>query len=205
MKNLKNLIKGTTKTTCGFHNELKIPNLRPLEYCNDCKISICYTCGNNHIDKFCNLEWGIDVLEHLSVMNENLTEKNEKFNLGYPFILNLEKLKCPCGSDFLSKSTSTICSACGTATCSPECHREYMQNDKKCVFINNFIENEETQNIQGLRLIKLTDFLFAMKNDLPLYSPTSLSNSKFIKSMMSPYGFHFIMQRGFRQYGQPHV
>jgi len=74
-------------TTCGFHNEKLLPDLKPLgkklfnkktlffiiktsfnffiflkkstlysEYCNSCKISICYTCGNNHIDKYHDVE-----------------------------------------------------------------------------------------------------------------------------------------------------
>ena len=64
--------------------------------------------------------------------------------------------------------------------------------------------NEETARIQGLRLIKVTDLINAMKLQLPVFTRTSLSNSKFLKALVSPTPFSFILQRGFRQYGQPH-
>lgn len=203
-KKLQSFLKSNLPktTTCGVHIESRMPNLRPLEYCNTCNISLCYTCGNDHFDKYCNIEWGLEVFDSLEGIK---SPKNERFNLGYPYLLDLNKLKCPCGSPFLSKQTSTICSACATATCSKECHDKYAQKEKKCLFINNFVANVETTGIQGLRLIKLTDFLLAMKLELPLFSPTSFSNSKFLKAIMSPYPFIFILQRGFRQYGQPHV
>jgi hypothetical protein len=64
MKLFKNLFKLKTPahTICSFHSEQTMPYLRPIgniinsEYCNSCKISICYTCGNNHIDRRCNVE-----------------------------------------------------------------------------------------------------------------------------------------------------
>src|SRR5690606_13530741 len=102
---------------------------------------------------------------------------NERFNLGYPFQVDLQKLKCPCGSEFMSKNTSAICSACGTATCSPECHDKYAQRDGKCLFIRNFTPNEQTAKIQGLRLIKVSDVIKAIKFELPAFTPASVSNS----------------------------
>ena len=120
-------------------------------------------------------------------------------------LLDLEKLDCPCGSPFLDKSTSTICAACGSATCSAECHENHIQSNHLCLFINNFNKNAETKNIQGLRNIKAIDIINAYKFDVPLYIPLSVSNSKFIKALMSPIPFSIILQRGFRQYGQPHV
>jgi hypothetical protein len=57
--------------------------------------------------------------------------------------------------------------------------------------------------LQGLRNLKATDFIKAMKLDIPMYSPTTFLNSKFMKSLtFKP--FTAILQRGFRQYGQPH-
>jgi hypothetical protein len=204
MKNLKNLIKSNLpkSTTCGYHNERKMPYLRPLEYCNTCSMSLCYSCSNNHMDKYCNIEWGLEIFSDLKLAQ---TEKNEKFNLGYPFNLNLNFLKCPCGTDFLSSPTSTICIACATATCSSECHDKYMQKDNKCLFIRNFVENEHTMLIQGLRLIKLTDIIRAIKLEAPPLTPTSLANSKFMRCLLSPFPLSVVLQRGFRQYGQPHV
>ncbi len=138
--------------------------------------------------------------------------KNERFNQGYPYLLDLKKLKCPCGTPFLSKETSTICSACGTATCSSECHNTYSQKDANCRFIRNFVINNQTSNIQvkckftkGLRNIRIKDLVYSMKNDFPAYSPASLSSHKFMKIVTGPSPFTFIVQRGFRQYGQPHV
>jgi hypothetical protein len=203
MKKLKNLFKSNLpkSTTCGAHFEHILPNLRPLEYCNTCSSSICYTCGNNHFDKYCNVEWGLEVFDSIEGAKN---EKNEKFNLGYPYLIDTQTLKCPCGTHFLSKPTSTICAACGTATCSAECHDKYAQRENKCLFIKNFTPNEETAKIQGLRLIKVTDFLNAIKLKLPVYTRTSLCNSKFMKALVSPEPFSYILQRGFRQYGQPH-
>ncbi len=203
MKNLGNFIKSKLpkNTTCGAHLESVLPNLRPLEYCNTCEISFCYTCGNKHIDAYCNVEWGMDVFDSLEVSKN---DKNEKFNTGHPFVVDLEKLKCPCGSPFLSKPTSSICSACGTATCSPECHDKYAQKENKCLFIRNFVINEDTNFIQGLRLIKVTDILKAIRLNVPMYTPTSFSNTKFMKALIGPLPFSLILQRGFRQYGQPH-
>jgi hypothetical protein len=203
-KKLQNLFKANLpkSTTCAVHFESQLPHLRPLEYCHSCNISFCYSCGNKHFDKYCNVEWGLEVFTFLEPPRN---EKNEKFNKGLPFGVDITKLKCPCGTPFLSKNTSAICSACGTATCSAECHEKYAQKEGKCLFINNFTPNSETATVQGLRLIKVTDFINAMKFNLPVLSPTSLSNSKFMKALTSPFPFYFILQRGFRQYGQPHV
>ncbi len=116
----------------------------------------------------------------------------------------MEKLYCPCGCGFLSKMTSTICTACGIATCSAECHDKYSQSIDNCTYHVNFVKNEHTHKLQGLRNIKVTDLINAMKLELPQYSPTNLTNSKFIKSMIYQ-PFVFVLQRGFRQYGQPHI
>ncbi len=67
MKKLKNLFKSSLpkSTPCGAHFENILPNLRPLKYCNTCFSSICYTCGNNHFDKYCNVEWGLEVFDSI--------------------------------------------------------------------------------------------------------------------------------------------
>jgi hypothetical protein len=144
----------------------------------------------------------LDVFNELTPSKEGI---NERFNLGYPILVELEKLQCPCGNHFLDKSSSTICIACGSATCSAECHEKHLQTNKKCLYINNFNINEKTKNIQGLRNIKVLDFINAYKFSVPVFSPISISNSKFMKALMSPNPLTVILQRGFRQYGQPHV
>ena len=75
-------------------------------------------------------------------------DKNDRFNMGYPFVTNLQTLKCPCGTDFLASEKSAFCSACATATCSSECHDKYMQKDKKCSFSSNFVDHRSTKHIQ---------------------------------------------------------
>jgi len=49
------------------------------------------------------------------------------------------------------------------------------------------------------------DFINAMKHDFPPLTPTSIASPKFIRPMISFSPFKIILQRGFRQYGQPHV
>ena len=144
----------------------------------------------------------MDVFDELK---SSKTGINERFNLGYPIILDLESLRCPCGNGFLDKSTSTICSACGSATCSDECHDKHIQANKSCLYIKNFNINEKTKNIQGLRNIKAMDVINSYKFGIPTFNPISISNSKFLKALMSPLPLSIILQRGFRQYGQPHV
>ena len=156
---------------------------------------------NAMLNVFFNYLGGNEVFDHIL---PPINDKNERFNQGYPHVINLDTLKCPCGTSFLSKQSSAICVACGTATCSAECHDKYSQSVNNCLYHVNFVKNEETLKIQGLRNIKLIDLIKAMKLDLPVYSPTSITNSKFMKSMTYK-PFEFILQRGFRQYGQPHV
>ena len=55
-------------------------------------------------------------------------DMNEKFNLGYRTLIDLTELKCPCGNRIAGIRTATFCSACGTATCSAECHDKYVQS-----------------------------------------------------------------------------
>lgn len=156
----------------------------------------------NVIENTCNELGGLEVFNDLELA---VDEKNDTLNLGHPFTVDLEALKCPCGTPFLDKSTSSICAACGSATCSAECHAKYAQDDGKCLFIRNFVENEQTVNIQGLRTLKATDFINAVKLDIPYLSPVSISNSRFMRALRGASPFTVIVQRGFRQYGQPHV
>jgi hypothetical protein len=64
MKIFKSLfkLKNPVDSICSYHSEQYMPHLRPigsffnLEHCNTCKISMCYHCGNDHIDNRCNVE-----------------------------------------------------------------------------------------------------------------------------------------------------
>jgi hypothetical protein len=109
---------------------------------------MCYICANSHADDFHVIDWGFDIF---NAMEPPRDEKNELFNLGYTSVVDLTKLKCPCGNNIPGNLTSAFCAACGTATCSAECHDRYVQSKGKCLFIRNFIDNNQTRSIQGLR------------------------------------------------------
>jgi hypothetical protein len=84
--------------------------------CNTCEMGMCYICSHDHVDTFHSVDWGFDVF---NAMEPSRSEINDKFNAGYRTLLDFETVKCPCGKKLVGQVTSTICSACGTATCSP--------------------------------------------------------------------------------------
>lgn len=199
----KNVIK-----SCFQHNIKKYPNVKANETCLTCNEDICYMCGDIHFNNKCNVQWGIDILTELKPITN---DKTLKFNQGYPFILDLEELSCPCGTKILESEESTICSACGTATCSEKCHEEYAEKDKSCLFHTNYLPLESPneilqapyKKISGMRTIKILDILKSIEREIPKYNENSISNSKYIKTYAYE-GFKILIQRGFRQYGQPH-
>lgn len=252
-KRLLNLFKSNKITNsfnlCDFHRENQ---LKSNEYCNSCNLSFCYKCGNDHFDMHCNVSWGNDLVLLPNAINYH-NEKNMKFNLGYPFVIDLTNLKCPCGTEFLNNENSAICSACGIATCSPECHYKYAEEIEACGFNlnyaidesqdnNNIIDEENKKNkisgilkkvfnflgssnesnsiensndnkynntnkksINSLMSIKAKILIESIKNNFPPYTKNSDIPTKFIHSYTGPVPFTIILQRGFRQYGQPHL
>lgn len=80
-------------------------------------------CGNEHINMHHTLDWGFDIFNFMEAPRNEL---NEKFNAGYRVLVDFEKAKCPCGSKIAGKKTSTVCSACGSLTCSAECHDKFI-------------------------------------------------------------------------------
>ena len=90
------------------------------------------------------IDWGFDIF---NVMERPRSELNVQFNEGYRATLDLDRLRCPCGNRIAGIRTSTFCAACGTATCSAECHDRYVQAQGKCLFIRNFVPNERTARI----------------------------------------------------------
>ena len=101
-------------------------------------------CANEHADNFHTIDWGFDIF---NVMEPPRNEINEMFNSGHQTTLDLTKLKCPCGNPIIGNKGSTICAACGTATCSAECHDKFAQSVGKCLFIRNFVPNDQTRKI----------------------------------------------------------
>lgn len=82
-------------------------------------------CANDHADHHHTIDWGFDIF---GVMEPPHNEKNEQFNQGYRALLDFEKTNCPCGNKSVGHKTTTVCAACGTVTCSPECHDKYVQS-----------------------------------------------------------------------------
>ena len=58
---------------------------------------------------------------------------------------------------------------------------------------------------KGLRLLNLVDIVRAIKIEIPPLTPVAIINSKFMFALQGLRPFTLILQRGFRQYGQPHV
>ena len=109
-----------------------------------CEQGMCYICANDHFDGHHTVDWGFDIFKDMEAPRD---EKNEAFNAGYRSLLDFGKTKCPCGNPLVGKKTSAVCACCGTATCSAECHDKYVQSQGKCLFIRNFIINEQTKHI----------------------------------------------------------
>ena len=84
---------------------------------------MCYMCANEHFDAFHRVDWGFDIFNKMEPPRNDL---NEKFNSGYRTLMDFEDAKCPCGAKLVGKVQTTVCSACGTATCSAECHDKYV-------------------------------------------------------------------------------
>ena len=91
--------------------------------CKSCEAGMCYICANEHIDMHHTVDWGFDIFNYMDAPRD---EKNEAFNSGYRTLFDFSKAKCPCGSPLVGKKNSTICSCCGTATCSAECHDRHV-------------------------------------------------------------------------------
>ena len=91
--------------------------------CNACDAGMCYVCANDHAENFHTIDWGFDIFKDMEPPH---SEANEKFNLGYRTTIDLMKLRCPCGNPIVGNKQATFCAACGTATCSAECHDKFM-------------------------------------------------------------------------------
>jgi hypothetical protein len=145
-KNPLPIIKSVAQniSNCQVHEEKEYPNVKALEFCVTCEAGMCYICTNDHIDMHHTIDWGFDIF---NAMEAPRNEKNELFNAGYRSLLDWEEAKCPCGAPLVGKKTSAVCGACGTATCSAECHDVYVQSQNKCLFIRNFLQNDQTRHI----------------------------------------------------------
>ncbi len=146
---------------------------------------------------------GYGVLENLK---DQATDKADLFNRGYPCVLDLAKLKCPCGKRILDSDESTICAACGSATCSPACHQLHIQAHGDCLFYKNFhVEEGKEMLYQGLRGIRLKNILKMQKEGVPNFTQCSTVSARFLFAALGPSKNTLYLQRGFRIYGSPCV
>lgn len=85
-------------------------------------------------------------------MNKIIADESQtKWTLGSVVEADLANIKCPCGSlsnykgtPILDKEdTAAFCAACGTATCSNECHQRHIINKGECSFHLNFEDDFE--------------------------------------------------------------
>lgn len=80
-------------------------------------------CADDHVNSHHTHDWGFDIF---NAMEPPRNEVNDLFNAGYRTLFDWGEARCPCGNKLAGKKSATICSACGTATCSAACHDRYV-------------------------------------------------------------------------------
>ena len=107
------------------------------------------------------------------------------------------------GKKIKDSKHSTMWAAWGSLTCSAACHDFYVQSKGKCLFIRNFVMNDQTKHIQGLRHILASNIFNMHKDNIAEHVPCARVNHKFMKATIASTKNTVSVQRGFRQYGQP--
>ena len=133
---------------CNHHETRLYPNIIANETCNTCNTQVCYMCGHKHIMGACEVECiyifkpgGKELVGGYEKVREVTNDAQFLLNYGYVGTLYLEALECPCGTKITSSDKSAECTACGTWTCSKECHDKYISGEDLCTFHHNFSKN----------------------------------------------------------------
>ncbi|CAG9314901.1 unnamed protein product [Blepharisma stoltei] len=189
-KSRKLIHKEDKLNPCKFHDERLYPDLLANHHCKSCEMELCYMCAHSHIDHGCNVKWPF----HLQHSGNSLIDA---FNSGRKTLLHWSDIKCTCGKPWTHGSEPTICIACANATCSPECHIK-LQEQNVCLFYTNFAALDIVfETVNGFRAILHKNFQIAKQGQRVTYaSPRFMSAFKHDEN-------HILLQRGFRQYGQP--
>lgn len=108
--------------------------------------------------------------------------------------MDINKLKCNCGKDADAKTA--LCAACGSASCSTECH-----NINPCTFSQNFSKDTGF----SFRSIVLGNAYKMFDKKFTVGTIFSRNSMHFITAYLSDKKNQFFIQRGHRQYGNPHV
>lgn len=175
---------------CKYHDQHRYPDLLETEHCRDCDMSLCYICSHAHIDYGCQVHWDYPLAPSaISVL--------DKFNAGYKTQIDWEELKCSCGQPWAQGTQPTICIACGTATCSDDCHLQ-LQDDHLCLFFTNLTPTDIVfEDINGFRAILLGNI-----EKVAVGQRVSYASPRFMNAVKNKEK-SILIQRGFRQYGIP--
>ncbi|CAD8119256.1 unnamed protein product [Paramecium sonneborni] len=192
---------------CLQHDHQKFPNLLANEFCQSCEQSLCYMCGNDHIGHHHPVKVSHHCYPNMNLQNnENLSEKDNlnlttlrAFNTGSLIQLDINKLQCICGKP--ADENTAICAACGSATCSQQCHQELVNQDK-CKFHHNFTEKAK---LVSLRSILLKNAYFLFDKGYAQGTVFSRTSQNFISAFLTSQRSSIYLQRGFRQYGNPEI
>eukprot|EP01016_Furgasonia_blochmanni_P023215 TRINITY_DN2512_c0_g1_i5.p3 TRINITY_DN2512_c0_g1~~TRINITY_DN2512_c0_g1_i5.p3 ORF type:complete len:137 (+),score=17.67 TRINITY_DN2512_c0_g1_i5:461-871(+) len=106
------------------------------------------------------------------------------------------------GTPIEEHNDAAICAACGTATCSNECHTKYATEPNLCSFHTNF--HEALSPNQNLRSIRLKVIKGLQKRRFALGTPVTKTSKNFLYAGIGRDDDEIILQRGYRQYGEPH-
>lgn len=101
-----------------------------------------------------------------------------------------------------------MCAACGTWTCSQECHSQHMSELNNCTFHHNFARSLNAMVVrsnQSLRSVRLQVIRQLQKEKLAVGSPVCKTSRAFMFAMLGDTEDFVYVQRGYRQYGQMHV
>ncbi|KRX09541.1 hypothetical protein PPERSA_12284 [Pseudocohnilembus persalinus] len=181
---------------CLLHNTAAFPDVKANHHCHTCNINMCYICSNKHFENNCDITW-----TNKDLQVETLDNKNKLFNQGYLTKLTLEKLQCPCGSYIdQERPGSGMCVACGTATCSHECHQKYVEEEHQCTFNNNFSKEMKGR---GMRSLLFKNISIMKKKGYSDFTQITKTSPHFITGLLTEKLSEIYLLRGFRQYGNP--
>uniref|UniRef100_A0A7S0DVR7 Uncharacterized protein n=1 Tax=Hanusia phi TaxID=3032 RepID=A0A7S0DVR7_9CRYP len=113
-------------------------------------------------------------------------------------MVNLSKLKCPCGTPFRNSTQSAFCSMCCTATCSAACHKVFCQDAGMCFYHLNYIF-ETQSDIYGCRDIRWC----VIERSTPGTYLSRVCGPRYLEAIMGKDVMSLIVRRGYCQYGQP--
>jgi len=188
-------------------------HLRAVWFAPDLKQRMCYYCAENATDRGQRLVGGLPQLKKSRgwIQLTSLEDVVYKLNVGEEMMVNLSKLKCPCGTPFRNSTQSAFCSMCCTATCSAACHKVFCQDAGMCFYHLNYIF-ETQSDIYGCRDIRWC----VIERSTPGTYLSRVCGPRYLEAIMvmvvafswltglqGKDVMSLIVRRGYCQYGQP--